>query len=94
MKSAQTTIFKSNRSQAVRLPKDVALPESVKRVHIVAVGNSTLTITGTGVNVAGTLNTGSGIITGLPMGADSAARSVHIWNRSPRCYLARADIAP
>lgn len=40
MKSAQTTIFKSNRSQAVRLPKDVALPESVKRVHIVAVGNT------------------------------------------------------
>ncbi len=40
MKSAQTTVFKSNRSQAVRLPKDVALPQSVKRVHIVAIGNT------------------------------------------------------
>ncbi|MES2675855.1 MAG: type II toxin-antitoxin system VapB family antitoxin [Pseudomonadota bacterium] len=35
----QTTIFKSNTSQAVRLPKDVALPDSVKLVDIVAVGN-------------------------------------------------------
>lgn len=29
-------IFKSNKSQAVRLPKPVALPESVKQVDIVA----------------------------------------------------------
>lgn len=35
----QTTIFKSNTSQAVRLPKDVAMPEGVKRVDVVAVGN-------------------------------------------------------
>lgn len=35
----QTTIFKSNTLQAVSLPKDVALPESVKLVDIVAVGN-------------------------------------------------------
>lgn len=35
----QTTIFKSNTSQAVRLPKDVALPENIKRVDVVAVGN-------------------------------------------------------
>ena len=35
----QTSIFKSNTSQAVRLPKDVAMPENVKRVDIVAVGN-------------------------------------------------------
>ncbi len=34
----QSTVFKSNRSQAVRLPKDLALPEHVKRVDIVAVG--------------------------------------------------------
>ena len=27
-------VFKSNTSQAIRLPKDVALPESVKRVDI------------------------------------------------------------
>ncbi|HTH72870.1 MAG TPA: AbrB/MazE/SpoVT family DNA-binding domain-containing protein, partial [Trinickia sp.] len=28
----QGAIFKSNRSQAVRLPKSVALPDDVKRV--------------------------------------------------------------
>ncbi|MCW7550416.1 antitoxin [Photorhabdus sp. APURE] len=37
---AQTTIFKSNRSQAVRLPKVVAFPEDVKRVDVVAVGRT------------------------------------------------------
>jgi antitoxin VapB len=35
----QTTVFKSNTSQAVRLPKDVALPDNVKLVDVVAVGN-------------------------------------------------------
>jgi antitoxin VapB len=39
MTHIRTTIFKSNRSQAVRLPKAVALPESIKQVDIVAVGN-------------------------------------------------------
>jgi antitoxin VapB len=28
----QSTVFKNNKSQAVRLPKPVALPESVKKV--------------------------------------------------------------
>jgi antitoxin VapB len=32
-------IFKSNRSQAVRLPKEVAIPESVKDVEVTVVGN-------------------------------------------------------
>lgn len=36
----QTKIFKSNQSQAVRLPKAVAFPEGVKEVEIVVVGNS------------------------------------------------------
>lgn len=27
----QSTVFKSNQSQAIRLPKPVALPESVKK---------------------------------------------------------------
>ncbi|MDU6412331.1 MAG: type II toxin-antitoxin system VapB family antitoxin [Yersiniaceae bacterium] len=36
----KTTLFKSNRSQAVRLPKAVALPEDVKHVDIVAVGRA------------------------------------------------------
>jgi len=39
MATAHTKIFKSNRSQAVRLPKDVALPNSVSEVDIVAIGN-------------------------------------------------------
>ncbi|AKF44484.1 type II toxin-antitoxin system VapB family antitoxin [Pseudomonas fragariae (ex Marin et al. 2024)] len=36
----QSTIFKSNRSQAVRLPKAVALPDDVKRVDVIAVGRT------------------------------------------------------
>ncbi len=36
----QTKVFKSNQSQAVRLPKAVAFPEDVKDVEIVVVGNS------------------------------------------------------
>ncbi|MFO7962584.1 MAG: type II toxin-antitoxin system VapB family antitoxin [Desulfobacterales bacterium] len=35
---AKTKLFKSNRSQAVRLPKEVAFSESVKDVEIIAVG--------------------------------------------------------
>jgi len=34
----QSTVFKSNRSQAIRLPKALALPDDVKRVDVVAVG--------------------------------------------------------
>ena len=36
----QTKVFKSNQSQAVRLPKAVAFPLDVKDVEIVVVGNS------------------------------------------------------
>ncbi|MBN3124066.1 type II toxin-antitoxin system VapB family antitoxin [Pectobacterium brasiliense] len=36
----KTTVFKSNRSQAVRLPKAVALPDEVKQVDIVAIGRT------------------------------------------------------
>ncbi len=39
---AQTTIFKSNRSQAVRLPKDVAFPETVKKVFVRKQGKSVI----------------------------------------------------
>ena len=39
MASALTRVFKSNRSQAVRLPKAVAFPESIKDVEIIAIGN-------------------------------------------------------
>ena len=37
-------IFKSNQSQAVRLPKPVALPESVKEVHIIPMGKARLIV--------------------------------------------------
>lgn len=36
------SVFKSNASQAIRLPKAVALPESVKRVDIIPVGRGRL----------------------------------------------------
>ncbi|MBK5551325.1 MULTISPECIES: type II toxin-antitoxin system VapB family antitoxin [unclassified Pseudomonas] len=36
----QTTIFMSNRSQAVRLPKAVAMPGDVKRVDVIAIGRA------------------------------------------------------
>ena len=39
MSSVQTKLFKSNRSQAVRLPKENAFPESVKDVEITAIGS-------------------------------------------------------
>jgi antitoxin VapB len=38
--ATKTVVFKSNQTQAVRLPKDVAFPEDVRDVEIVKVGNS------------------------------------------------------
>lgn len=35
---SRTTLFQSNRSQAVRLPKDVAFPEGVREVTILKEG--------------------------------------------------------
>lgn len=35
-------VFKSNKSQAVRLPKAVSLPESVKQVDIIRLGRARL----------------------------------------------------
>jgi antitoxin VapB len=35
-----TTIFKTNQTQAVRLPKAVAFPDDVQEVEIVVVGSS------------------------------------------------------
>jgi antitoxin VapB len=37
---ATAGVFKNNRTQSVRLPKNVAFDESVKQVDIVVVGNS------------------------------------------------------
>jgi antitoxin VapB len=36
----RSTIFMTNRSQAVRLPKAVAFPESVRQVEVIKVGRS------------------------------------------------------
>ena len=36
------SVFKSNRSQAVRLPKAVAFPDTVRKVNVVVLGNSRL----------------------------------------------------
>ena len=38
MAIARTKIFMSNKSQAIRLPKAVELPESLREVDIVAIG--------------------------------------------------------
>lgn len=40
MSRSHTKVFKSNKSQAVRLPKPVALPDDIIEVEIVAVGNT------------------------------------------------------
>ncbi len=39
MTNVRTKVFRNNRSQAVRLPKAVELPESVQEVEIIAIGN-------------------------------------------------------
>ena len=44
MPIVETKIFKTNRSQAVRLPKLVAFPEKVKLVEIIAVGNKRIIV--------------------------------------------------
>lgn len=36
----QTSVFKNNKTQAVRLPKDFAFPDNVKSVEVIAVGNA------------------------------------------------------
>ena len=45
----RTTLFHSNRSQAVRLPKDVAFPESVKDVAILRDGARRIIVPATAV---------------------------------------------
>lgn len=38
--TSRSTVFKTNRSQAVRLPKAVAFPDDVHEVEITVVGNT------------------------------------------------------
>lgn len=37
---AQASVFRSNRSQAVRLPKQMALPEGIRRVEVFRLGHA------------------------------------------------------
>ena len=39
---AEGSVFRSNRSQAVRLPKSVAFPDGVKKVDVIVLGNARL----------------------------------------------------
>ena len=41
---AKSTVFTSNRSQAVRLPKAVAFPAEVHQVEIIKIGHSRLIV--------------------------------------------------
>jgi antitoxin VapB len=43
-KMARSTVFTSNRSQAVRLPKAVAFPAEVHQVEIIKIGHSRLIV--------------------------------------------------
>ena len=40
----ETRVFMSNRSQAVRLPRSVALPDNVKRVEVIRMGRARLIV--------------------------------------------------
>lgn len=40
----RASVFKSNKSQAVRLPKPVSLPDSVKQVDIIPLGRARLIV--------------------------------------------------
>lgn len=42
MGTAYTNVFAINRSQAIPLPRNVALPDSIKEVVIIAIGNQRL----------------------------------------------------
>ncbi|MTJ79512.1 MAG: antitoxin [Telmatospirillum sp.] len=46
---ARTTLFQSNRSQAVRLPKEVAFPEGVRDVAILRDGARRIIVPATAV---------------------------------------------
>ena len=41
---SRSTVFRTNKSQAIRLPKPVALPASVKKVDILKLGRARLII--------------------------------------------------
>ena len=44
MACVRTRVFKSNRSQAVRFPKAIAFPESIKDVEITSIDNKRIIV--------------------------------------------------
>jgi len=40
----QASVFKNNKSQAIRMPKSVALPKYVKKVDIIPLGSARLIV--------------------------------------------------
>lgn len=42
--TAKSKLFKSNRSQAVRIPKALAFPEEIAEVEIIKIGNGRLIV--------------------------------------------------
>ncbi|WP_135081331.1 type II toxin-antitoxin system VapB family antitoxin [Terasakiella sp. SH-1] len=40
----QSSVFKNNQTQAVRIPKAVALPEHIKKVDVIKQGNARLIV--------------------------------------------------
>lgn len=38
------SVFKSNKSQAIRIPKPIAFPESIKQVHLIPEGRGLLIV--------------------------------------------------
>ncbi len=44
MKRVCTRIFRNNRTQAVRLPKAVELPDAIREVEIIAEGNKRIIV--------------------------------------------------
>lgn len=62
MAQVQTRIFKSNRSQAVHLPKGIAFPESVKDVEITALGTNELLLRRVNPGTTGLMRQGFPVI--------------------------------
>ncbi|MBK8970357.1 MAG: antitoxin [Hahellaceae bacterium] len=44
VKPQRVSVFKSNKSQAIRLPKPVSLPDSVEQVDIIRLGRARLIV--------------------------------------------------
>ena len=68
-----STVITGSASNISNGNSNVNIPAANGNINFSAVGNTIMVVTGTGVNVAGTLNTGAGIITGNGSGLSSLA---------------------